>query len=192
MTRTRLSMGAGTLVLAIAMFGLGTVPAFGLDYGYSISASSTDPHVNMADIPAGLPASLYLWLDCTTFDGMSAMEMGVEVTGLLLLSFTPMNGVLNAGTAGSPLLAVGGCPSGPFLLGSFGVLNLGSGGQLCLGPSAANNWFVTVDCDPVSPQVHDSGVVGFSTPGGTFCDVFGCFPDYVDPQSWSTVKGLYR
>ncbi|MCA9750880.1 MAG: hypothetical protein KC591_01700 [Gemmatimonadetes bacterium] len=193
MTRTRHSVGASTLVLAIATFGLAVVPAFGATfYEYSISASSADPRENTGDLPVGVPGAVYLWLECTSIDGMSALEMGVEVTGLLLLSFTPLNGVLNAGTAESPLLAVGGCPYGPFLLGAIGVLNLGSGGQVCLGPSPANDWFVTVDCDPIDPQVHECGVRGFSTPGGFYCDNANCPPGSVDSRHWSAVKVLYR
>ncbi|MEZ5066953.1 MAG: hypothetical protein R3B81_19735 [bacterium] len=166
--------------------------AFALDYGWSISGSSTDATVNTGDLAAGLPSNVYLWLNCTTVDGISAMEARVDVQGLLFLSFTPMNGALNAGAGQELLLAVGGCPTDPFLIGSIGVLNLGTGGSLCLVPSTANGFNVSVDCDPIAPTTHENAVAGFATTGLTFCDNSGDCVVSVEDTSWGNIKGLYR
>ncbi|MCA9729214.1 MAG: hypothetical protein KC729_16120 [Candidatus Eisenbacteria bacterium] len=166
--------------------------AFALDYGWSISGSSTDARVNTGDIAPGLPGSVYLWLTCTTVDGVSAMEARVDVQGLLFLSFTPMNGALNAGAGQELLLAVGGCPREDFLIGSISVLNLGTGGSLCLVPSTANGFNVTVDCDAVNPVTHENAVAGFATTGLTFCDTSDQCTVSVEDTSWGNIKGLYR
>ena len=164
--------------------------AFAADYGWSISASSTDPDINSGSIAPGAPANTYLWLNCSPVDGISAVEADVQATGLLYLSFTPLNGVLNAGAATALLLAVGGCPTAPFLAGSISVLNFGSGGDICLVPSAANGTNASVDCDPINPQLSDNAIAGFSTSGGG-CVTMDCTTS-VEPTSWSEVKGLYR
>ena len=48
---------------------------------------------------------------------MAGAEFAIQTTGpdLTHVATTPMNGVLNAGTTDQLLLAVGGCPTGPFL-----------------------------------------------------------------------------
>ncbi|MEZ5066618.1 MAG: hypothetical protein R3B81_17950 [bacterium] len=95
-------------------------------YGWSISASSTDPFVNSGTLP-DIVSNLYLWLHCATFDGMSAAEFQVETDGSVFLpvAFTPQNGFLNAGTVTHILVAVGGCPSGPVVAGMWTVLYFG-------------------------------------------------------------------
>ena len=160
------------------------------NYGWSISASSTDPGVNVGSVAPGLPASLYLHLDCTTIDGMAAMEANIAVNGLLFLSFTPLNGVLNAGAGPALLLAVGGCPTADFLAGTIGVLNLGAGGDVCLVPSAGGT-NGTVDCDTIAPTLYPNAVTGFTTQGDA-CVVGDCRLVSVEAQSWGGVKSLYK
>ena len=80
-------------------------------FGWSISASETDPAVNGGPL-GGAVGYLYLWLDCAYNEGMAAAAFVLE-GDLPLLSFTPRNGFLNAGTGNELLLAVGGCPTGP-------------------------------------------------------------------------------
>lgn len=180
------------LTIAFALTLVATSAFAQENYGWSISASSTDPAVNSGSVAPGLPASLYLHLDCTTIDGMAAMEADIAATGLLFLSFTPLNGVLNAGAATSLLLAVGGCPTDDFLAGAIGVLNLGAGGDVCLVPSAANGTNGTVDCDTIDPQLYDNAVVGFST-SGQQCVSGDCRVEVsVEAQSWGGVKSLYK
>ena len=164
--------------------------AFAADYGWSISGSSTDPEINSGSVAPGLPANLYLWLNCSPVDGISAVEADVQVNGLLFLSFVPLNGVLNAGASTALLLAVGGCPTAPFLAGSLSVLNLGAGGDICLVPSAANGTNGSVNCDSVNPLLFDNAIAGFST-SGAGCVSMDCTTS-VESTSWSEVKGLYR
>ncbi|MEZ5066617.1 MAG: hypothetical protein R3B81_17945 [bacterium] len=108
----------------------GPVAGGGLqDYGWSISSSSTDPFLHSGPLVPGL-SNLYLWFECTInsgFDGWAAAEFRLESdnSNLLILSFVPMNGVLNAGTGTEVLMAVGGCPQAPFLAGSLLVLYTG-------------------------------------------------------------------
>lgn len=95
------------------------------NYGWSISSSSVDPSVNQGALPIGL-GTLYLWLDCTEVDGMTAVEFGLQDSPeLTLLGLTPLNGALNAGTAHEPLLAVGGCPTDDFTIATLLVFYSG-------------------------------------------------------------------
>ena len=43
---------------------------------------------------------------------------------MIVLALTARTGFLNAGTAESPLLAVGGCPPGPLVAGDILVLDI--------------------------------------------------------------------
>ena len=88
-----------------------------IPYGWSISHSSTDPNWNTGALESPID-HLYLWLDCSVLDGMTAAEFAIETTGdnLFHVATTPMGGVLNAGTFDQPLFAVGGCPQENFLV----------------------------------------------------------------------------
>lgn len=91
----------------------------GSGFGWSISSSSTDPLVNSGPLPDR--GSLYLWMYCSTsINGMSAAEFDL-VGDFNILSFTPLNGFLSAGTLPQILVAVPGCPRGPVLAGRIGV-----------------------------------------------------------------------
>ncbi|MCA9751265.1 MAG: hypothetical protein KC591_03675 [Gemmatimonadetes bacterium] len=96
------------------------------DYGWSISSSSTNSSLFSGPLSSNIDY-LYLWLTCTTTEGIAAMECGLESdnTVFVPLAFEPMNGALNAGTATHLILAVGGCPREPFLIGRILVLYLG-------------------------------------------------------------------
>jgi hypothetical protein len=136
-------------------------------YEFSISASSTDPHVNVATPTNGI-RNLYLWATCID-DGLSAFEAGTTGT-LPVYAFTPSNGVMNVGGASNLLLAVPGCPYGSkvnFLLGYWIVQD--NGGTLCLGPSATNNVIGAVNCDGNPTLTQNPVVTGFSSSGGSPC-----------------------
>ena len=151
------------------------VPRFELiPFEFSLSASSTDPHVNRTTATAG-PRFVYLWLTCAR-NGLSAMEAGI--TGnLAVLGFEPLSGVLNAGTPQDLLLAVPDCPRGDgvdVLLGTFTVLEPAGGGRMCLGSAAGHGTEVAVvgavDCDTVSPFYSRApGVTGFTSDGSSPC-----------------------
>lgn len=185
------------LITSVAMLAFAmasTAHAGGNEYGWSISASSNNPDLNTGEIPTGTPTLTYLWLECTSNDGMAAAEMDLEATGLLFLGFSPLNGVLNAGSGAALLLAVGGCPQGPFLAGSINLLDTtGAGGTVCPVPSAANGSNVTVNCDVVNPMALNNSAVGFATTGGSPCvdEMPPCVVP-VEDQSWGAVKSLYR
>ncbi|MBZ0269415.1 hypothetical protein K8I85_14770 [bacterium] len=97
-----------------------------LQYGWSISSSSTDPNVNTGALPQPI-AELYLWLSCAEMDGVAAAEFSLETDdpGFVLLALAPEPGVLNAGSFADPLLAIVGCPVGPTLIGTIIMLNVG-------------------------------------------------------------------
>ena len=88
-------------------------------YGWTISASDTDPLQNSGVLPAGLNF-LYLWFYCShpVIGRGNAAEFDFEITGsdlqLLGLNFYPGN--LNAGTVSQPLIAMMGCPDTPRLV----------------------------------------------------------------------------
>jgi hypothetical protein len=85
-------------------------PAFQpFGFNFSISASSTDPFVNVAS-PTGAVRNLYFWVTCAE-EGLSAFEG--SVTGELPpLAFTPAPQVFNIGNASDLVLAIGDCPTG--------------------------------------------------------------------------------
>jgi hypothetical protein len=139
----------------------------GQTYDFRISASAWDPYENYAPPPPdGGQRELFLWATCIE-DGLSAMEADVVSTFPALYGFTPSPGVLNLGTEGNLLLAVGGCPSGfetEFLLGHWTVQEEDEGGTLCLAPSDVSGILGAVDCDPVVPDLSEHlNVYGFSS-----------------------------
>ena len=175
-----------------AVLAVMAAPAFAADYGWTISASGTDPFVNQGPInPA--PTTLFLWLQCTGADGMSAAEFdAIPPAGYLNFGFTPQNGFLNAGGAGDLLLAVGGCPTGPVVAGSWTFFG-STAGQVCLLPSVRSGVNVTVDCDPVNPQQHPNATIGYGIGSAPTCnDGQPLCLVAVEPSSWGSVKSLYR
>lgn len=159
-------------------------------YGWTISSSNSDPFVNTGTV-TGAPLSIYLWLQCAQPAGMSAAEFDLQLpAGASNFGFTAMNGFLNAGGSSNLLLAVGGCPTGPVVAGSWTVFNTGVG-SYCLVNSAANGIRVTVDCDPINPQGWPIGAKGFAVDAASSCDEGLCIVS-VEPSSWGEVKSLYR
>lgn len=165
--------------------------------GWTISNSTTDERSNSGPIapgPTQFAGNLYLWLACAFPGGMATAEFDVvELTGVgPPVGFTPMNGFLNAGTPSALLLAVGGCPTGPVLVGSFSVPadNLVPDIELCIVPSAANNRNETVTC---VPETVPNESIGFKKAGVPGCANFQlCAVFSTERSSWSRVKGLYR
>ena len=89
-------------------------------FGWTISGSQTSPYENTAAAPGGT-GQLYLWYVCGSHpQGLASSEFDVGGT-IAVHSFTPLNGFLNAGDATHLLLAIGGCPMGPILAGTFQV-----------------------------------------------------------------------
>jgi hypothetical protein len=94
-----------------------------LYYGYSISRSASDPFVNTG--PLGETATLYLWYVCTKEDGLSLAELSLSGS-LIIVSFTPLNGFLNLGSATDLVLVGSGCPAGPVVAGEIVVRSGGT------------------------------------------------------------------
>jgi hypothetical protein len=124
---------------------------------------------------------------------MSAAEFGFEGT-LTPLAFTPSEGFLNAGTVMSPMLAAAGCPWGEVVVASV-LIQHDVPGDLCFGPSV-NGHNGTVDCS-VNPALWPNSFEGYSSSGApcsNLCDDFwncSCSSS-VEPNSWGSIKSLYR
>lgn len=153
------------------------------EYGWTLSFSSSEPLVSIGPAFPGL-GTVYLWLFCNYGDGAAAYGANVTATnGAFIAGFTPVTGVLNAGTATALLLAIGGCPDGPVLVGSFTVV--GTATEMCMDTA------ITVDCDLIAPGEYPSYVRGLSAGGGGVC---GHLCEFVatEESSWGSLKGLYR
>ena len=173
-------------------------------YAWALSASATDPFVQVSDSLAapGL-FDVWLWLVCHEADGIAAAEFGVTVGGnLVIATFEPLGPqIINFGdgTGGNLRLAIGGCPEPPFVAGRLLVIDLGGGGNLCLAPSFANGLNVSVDCGYPQPTAHPNGALGFSSDGSAPCVVGDCVdsstpvggPD-IEASTWGRIKGTYR
>jgi hypothetical protein len=169
-------------------------------YGWKVSASSSDPDVATGNVPTGVPANLYLWYACNggddpTTDGLSAADFGVLATGIFATGFTPANGFLNAGAFPNLLLAVGGCPdagTAGIMAGSIAVFYLGGAGSCCL-VNSNNGINVSVDCVSPIPSAWPNTSRGWDAVGWPACDDVDLCPIVaVEPQSWGSVKSLYR
>ena len=69
---------------------------------------------------------------------------------------------------------------------------VGAGGTMCMVPSAANGWNVSVDCDPIAATTHDNGAYGFANDGSLPCGELTFCPLAVEETSWGKVKSLFR
>jgi hypothetical protein len=88
-------------------------------YLWSLSASDTDPRVNVAPVPAD--GWLYLWLYATYYDGAAAF--GFQPTGSLVpVEFELLTeGVWLEDEFPVIMAGIGGCPDGPTLIGRIRV-----------------------------------------------------------------------
>ncbi|MBZ0267937.1 hypothetical protein K8I85_07265 [bacterium] len=182
-----------TFAAVLVLLFVGANTAAALDYGWSVSLSSTDPDVNTG--AAGAPFStttFYLWINCFAgADGAAAAGMTAVVTGGAFAGgFNNEPFVLNAGDGSNLQLAIGGCPQGPTLIGNWGHLNTdGTGIKVCL---TGDN--LTVDCDQITPTEFPHATTGCSTLQSdlTTCPIDSCVPVSVSPDTWGGVKALYR
>ena len=162
---------------------IAATPVSAAQYGWSISASQSDPRVQTGGVAVGV-ASLYLWYECNLDDGMSTAEFGVQYSGNIIpLAFNAMNGFANAGTATNLLLYVGGCPAAPIVAGQLLVLYNGGPASACIVPSIAGGRN-TVDCTPAAWPIRAVGwdalsppACNDSVPGGPLCGL-GCHGDF--------------
>jgi len=172
-------------------------------YGWTISASATDPYQNSLAFLPGLQA-VSLWLACCVPEpgpgGMATAEFGIcpDNSANTVVSFAPTNGFLNAGTATDLLLSVANCPCGPILAGHLYVL-LQVPGHLCICEST-DGIMGTVDCG-ASPTLWPIEWIGLSTNGQEPCGsgfAVCSTRTSVDDSSrgrattWGRLKALYR
>ncbi len=177
-----------TIAAALLVFA---APSFAQQkYGWTISSSASDPLVN-AGPTSPAPVTLFLWLYCAGPDGMSAAEFNLSVpAGVLNFGFNVQNGFLNAGGAGNLLLAVGGCPTGPVVAGSWTLFG-STPGDICIVPSGGGVR-ATVDCNTSVPGVWPLEAIGYGYgTTGLSCREDLCVVS-VEPSSWGSVKSLYR
>jgi hypothetical protein len=170
-------------------------------FGWTISNSTTNALSNSGAIapgPSMFAGNLYLWYYCNVGKAVAAAEFDIveNAGGGLPTGLNTMNGFLNAGSATAPLLAVGGCPTGPILAGVFSV---GPDAfvpdiELCIVNSALNNRSITVTCAP--QEGVPNGSIGFHKTGAPSCALLNtttCEPLVsVEANSWGQIKGLYR
>jgi hypothetical protein len=195
MARRLVLVGAGFLTVLLL------VPTHGFSqdlFGWSLSASNTQPDVNTAPPTPGV-FSIYLWLACTVSDAVSAVAF--HPTGTLqVLAFTPASppdvAIWNVGECGDLVLAICGCPEAPLLVGEILVLDpVGIGGTLCLGDASCTG-SGTVNCSR-SATAHSYAVVGFASDGSQPCIIGSCDPvvsasEDRELTTWGRVKAIYR
>ncbi len=180
-----------TIAFATCLFAT-SAPAQSVIYGWTISSSASNPFENTGPVGTGV-VSMYLWYACNEgYPGMAAAEMTLSTNaGNAILAFVTANGFLNAGSATSLLLAVGGCPPAPINAGSF-LVSKNTPLDMCFINPAAER---TVDCEPnPNPWFHDW--VGYSETG-TPCYFFAALSGFcgtvsVEDASWGSIKSLYR
>ena len=164
------------------------------EYGYTFSYSSTDPAVTTS--APGTPfttISVYMWLTCTTVDGVAAIEFGVN-SGYAAGagSFVPLSGAINLGSSTDPRISIGGCPTEPLLVGRWDIFEVGAGGNLCTRANADTGFDISVDCDTQNPQAYSNAWTGAASDGTTPCQIDDCAATPVEASSWGAIKGLYR
>lgn len=175
---------------ALALIGLSlliAVPPASADYGWILSGSSINPFQAITAPFLG-DRDVYLWMWCNSLGGATSAAM--DVTGTLeVVSFAPLNGVVQSGTLPTLDLVFPGCMFD--LAGSLvGVLTVrdstGLGGEVCFAGMP-----VTRDC-AVPPADHEHLWVGMNTAGSSPCKGgTSCPVDLVDPQTWGRVKSRY-
>jgi hypothetical protein len=167
--------------------------AYAGDVGWTLSDSPTSAFSNLGSPVAGL-VSIYLWFYCiNAAEGLASAEFGIAGTSVPL-SFTPANGFLNAGGAANLLLAVGGCPYGPVMAGTFVFFDQsGAGFNACIVPSATNGLNVSVYCIGLGLLPND--YIGYANDGTLPCESeyeLCTYSTSVADASWGTVKSFYR
>jgi hypothetical protein len=136
-------------------------------HGWSLSASSTDPYVQVAPFQRGT-REFYLWYACGG-SGAAAADLTLRITGAgnAIVAFLPSPGWSNPGTAEHlALIPASGCAAPPSLVGKV-VVDLVKAGTLCLDFDA---WNVSQDCVSGQPfTVEWVGVMFGGRPCGTAC-----------------------
>lgn len=182
-----------TFLLLLLLASPLTGTAVGSPHGWTLSASDASPHANSGDSTDG-PFRLHLWLQCSEDNGLSAAAFSLETPpGVAVVSFATRNGFLNGGSERDLRLAVGGCPSGPVLVGVW-VLEGSASGSFCLAPAADTGLVGSVACDEAPPRIRASLQVGYGAGGAPTCDdrPGTCSTIGVQSSGWGPLKALFR
>jgi hypothetical protein len=166
----------------------------GLDFGWTISDSPTDPFSNTGTTNATL---LYLHVQCATLGVIESAEFDLEFLNGQgeIMQFVPNAPFVNAGGPSNLLLSVPGCPEPPLLVGEIHCAFYGPD-ELCIVPSATNGFNWTFTCDGMAIE---NLTVGYSATGGPpSCDEqlgsgILCYEIVsVEQGSWGQIRSLYR
>lgn len=179
-------------------------------YGWSISASNTNPFDNNPPNPGAGAPFLYLWYLGGCYpgppgsEGVSAAEFRIVSANCnwSVLAFTPMNGFLNAstdtpGATGFDLLLATACTStSAIVAGSIIMSADGSPGKVGLGLSNLNGIASGVDCVLFQEQPWPAKMrfVGYATQDAGAPQDHGndCTTTSVNAETWGKVKSLYH
>ena len=204
------------LLAIVTVVGAGTALAGDRLYGFSISASSTDPFVNNPPNPGSGLVTLYLWmLDANNPNGSlgagwAAAEFRIDTTTWPMKSFRARDYFIDVGsvldigaepdeTGKNFLLAAGGCPTTRRVIGDIVMIATGEPVSLEFGVSSdfvgSKHWAVVVECDPY-PAAYEwpefVRFVGYATEDFGNNQDEGAGPLAVEPSTWGGVKALYR
>jgi len=164
-------------------------------YGWSISASDTDPFENVATPQTGL-FSLYIWVTCIQSEVLNVGGFGFEgsladaIVGVVAL---PGFGVVQTSDPLEIGIAADCTTDAPAPTAEVFVFDgTGKGGTLCLvGTSMPASQ--SCNCDAPFPMCFENAVTGFSSDGSDPCVVGSCTPPIsVDASTWGSLKALYR
>jgi hypothetical protein len=184
-----------TIVAALSFLAASMAPSASADdpaYGWTLSASSTDPFLNEGPWIPGL-LFLKLWYACNVNDGIQAAAFDlVSMNPInIILAFTTKSGFLNAGAGTALLLGIGGCPNAPLNAGDVLILT-NAPGQYGLAPSSIEGAKLTFDC---AGNAWPMQWIGYSDDGNPppSKDWDNCEkPTAVEDGSWGRIKGIYR
>ena len=179
-------------------FAAWSAPSAADPYGWTISASSTDPFVNTIPFSLGLH-TYYLWLACCDLpagmqQGLTAAEFSLFSQGGTIFAFTPMNGFVNDGTTLDLRLSVDGCPCGPVVAGSI-LTHDSTPGIYCIGPTI-DGYLRTSHCE-MPPTWLPIDWTGLDTGGGACAEGMTCagpvsVGNGLETNTWGRAKNLYR
>jgi len=178
------------LVIPFVLSASAAVFAGDAPYGWTISASSTEPFEN-TDAATFTNRTVYLWISCSS-PGFTtyAAEFDIVSTGITHLQTTVLFPWLNAGGT-SDLLLANDCSSGLQLVATFDIIDLP--GSMCITPSAANGRMGTLDCPTL--LFWPIEWIGYDNTGGVPCSNGTATCDgttSVARGSWGRIKSVYR
>jgi hypothetical protein len=160
-----------------------------LTYGFTLSASSTDPRVHK--VSAAGYYNIYLWYYCSQAgsDGLTYVEITLNAQAGGVFSVTPLNGFINAGSSPTLLLANPQCPSPPLPIAAILVIPYGPV-SVCFDPCKA---FLIEGCQ-APPLTRSADFIGAAVDGVVPCQSATMCgnPTTVETASWGSIKALYR